>query len=124
MVSVHVSALVVCFFRRRLALLAWAGLNMRSSSLGLPCAVMVTLHHVPNIWECFRFEMSCLIPLCHDGGAMKRRELGMIEQSYNPALGRPGQEDCKFEVNLDFEVKPSQRTIQGVGAQMLNGSRV
>lgn len=39
---------------------------------------------------------------------VKRRESDLVEQSYSPALGRPKQEDSKFEVNLDFEVKPSQ----------------
>lgn len=58
---------------------------------------------------CFRFEKACLILHCCDRATAKRRELGLVEQSYSPAQG-----DSKFEVSLGLEVKPSQESHTGV----------
>lgn len=98
-----VLAFVVCFgfffFKDKLALLAWIALGLRS-------AATVSLHHVPNRCECFRFEMSCLILHCCDceeNGVGSGRAV-LQPSTWEAEAGR----FSKFEVNLDFEVKPSQ----------------
>lgn len=105
-----VLAFVVCFgffffFKTRLALLAWI-------ALGLRCAATVSLHHVPNRCECFRFEMACLILHrcdCEEKGVGSGR--AVLQPSTWEAWSR---KIASLKWTWISKLNPLKRTIQSV----------
>jgi hypothetical protein len=65
--------------------------------------------------------MTCFILQCHDGGTMKRRELHMLKQSYNPALWEAaGRLQVSSEPGLRSSILSENHA--GCGARMPNKS--